>query len=486
MNVPPVAMTRKESLDRLENDALDLLVVGGGIVGAGIARDAALRGLRTAVVEQHDVAFGTSSRSSRLLHGGLRYLAQGRLGLVYEASREKRVLHRIASHVAEPLPFLFPTYSGTPWARWKLAVGVKLYDVLCGGSNLGPSSAMGQAAMRARLPGLNTTNLTGGVRYYDALTNDARLVIDTLRSAARHGAAVLNYLKADAIEPGDQGAWRCMATDVANRRSLTIHARTIVNATGPWPSLAPASRLHLRLTKGVHLVIDRQRLSVPDAVVLAEGNRILFAIPWGERVILGTTDTDYSGLPEQVRTEADDVSYVLEVVNRAFPQVAITPSDVISDWAGLRPLLADPRGGPSDISRRHDIIATRPGVWEVAGGKLTTYRLIAEQAVDCVELYLGHRSRSRTAEQPLLGGPDASGSGILPPPIGQAVVEHACREEWTEHLVDLMLRRTGWHYYLPARAEVAIQAAGWMASSLGWDAARQEAELAEYRRLIGA
>ena len=174
----------------LAAETWDALIVGGGIVGAGVARDAAMRGLRTALVEQHDFAFGTSSRSSRLLHGGLRYLAQGRVGLVREASVEKRILHRIAPHLSAPLPFLFPTYRHTPWARWKLSVGVRLYDLLCGQRNLGPCSTLSATELLDKLPGLSRRNLTGGVRYYDGLTCDARLVIDTLQSAARHGAIV--------------------------------------------------------------------------------------------------------------------------------------------------------------------------------------------------------------------------------------------------------------------------------------------------------
>src|SRR5436190_2403826 len=177
------AKSRAETLQAFSQETLDLLVVGGGIVGAGVARDAAMRGLRVGLAEQHDFAFGTSSRSSRLLHGGLRYLAQGRLGLVREASVEKRTLHRIAPHLAEPLPFIFPTYRGTDWPLWQLRIGVKIYDVLCGGKNLGKSCALNQSDVLARVPDLSPERLTDGVRYFDAFTNDARLVIDTLRSA---------------------------------------------------------------------------------------------------------------------------------------------------------------------------------------------------------------------------------------------------------------------------------------------------------------
>src|SRR6266550_3132925 len=186
---------RESAIAALTGQPLHVLVIGGGIVGAGIARDAAMRGLRIGLSEQHDFAFGTSSRSSRLLHGGLRYLAQGRLGLVREASLEKRTLHRIAPHLAEPLPFIFPTYKGTQWPLWQMRIGVKVYDLLCNGKNLGKSSSLSRSQLLARVPNLQAEGLTGGVRYFDALTNDARLVIDSLRSGAKQGALLANHFR---------------------------------------------------------------------------------------------------------------------------------------------------------------------------------------------------------------------------------------------------------------------------------------------------
>ena len=499
----PVALQqlRHDQLEQLTAGELDVLVVGGGIVGAGIARDAAMRGLHVGLVEQHDLAFGTSSRSSRLLHGGLRYLAQGRLGLVYEASREKRVLHRIAPHLTRPLPFVFPTYRRTCWPLWQLRIGVKLYDLLCGGQNLGPSRSFSRRELLAHLPGVNPQDLTGGVRYFDGLTNDSRLVLDTLRSAARHGAVICNYTRLENASPGEN-AWECDLCDVVASRSYRLLARVVVNATGPWAhpqagtrqagTPLPHSRVRLRLTKGVHLVVDRQRLPVPDAVVMAEDRRILFAIPWGERVILGTTDTDYQGSIEAVRTEPADVDYILRVVNAAFPAAGLSEADVISTWAGLRPLIASKHGGPSDVSRAHQIrmAGTAEGGrgWlDVAGGKLTTYRLIAQQAVDRLLQYLRrNRVPCRTADEPLLPVEETPGaSGILPPPVSAQVVEHCCRHEWAVHLDDVMLRRTGWHFYLTNARQAAEQAAGWMAEIFGWDQAQQEAELARYRAVAG-
>ncbi len=475
---------RARAIDRLAADEFDVLVVGGGIVGAGVARDAALRGLRTALVEQHDFASGTSSRSSRLLHGGIRYLAQGRIGLVREASKEKAVLGRIAPHLAQPLPFLFPTRRGTPWSWWKLSLGVRLYDLLCGGKNFGRSSSLGVGETLQRLPGLSRDGLTGAVRYFDALTNDARLVVDTLRSASRHGATVCNYVQMTSADQTDAG-WQAKLVDGESGRAFTLKTRALVNAAGPWSDRIPHSATHLRLTKGVHLVVDRSRFPVPEAVVMAEGDRILFAIPWGERVILGTTDTDYRGDLDDPPCDAEDMAYVLDVANAAFPAAALAPADVISTWSGLRPLVADPHGNPSDISRRHEVRMSHPGWWDVTGGKLTTYRLMAEETVDAIVRRLGVKApRCTTAEQPLLDA-DAAGfaSGVLPPPVSAGAVEHCCRCEWARKLDDVMIRRTSWRHDRRDHAKLAVEIADRMAGELGWSEADVRDELRRYEQL---
>jgi glycerol-3-phosphate dehydrogenase len=477
--------SRTQRADALTAGPLDILIVGGGIVGAGVARDAAMRGLRVGLVEQHDFAYGTSGRSSRLLHGGLRYLAQGRLRMVYQASHEKRILHRIAPHISEPLAFVFPTYRASGWPLWKMRIGVKLYDLLCGGQNLGPSAALGREQTISLLPGLVEESLTGAVRYFDGLTNDARLVLDSLRSAARHGALVLNYARLEEASPSPSG-WTCRVEDVEAGRSLRIQARSVVNATGPWSATLPHSRIRLRLTKGIHLVVDRARLPVPDAVAVTDASRILFALPWGQRVILGSTDTDYDGPIEAVCTEPADVEYVLGVINRYFPGAKLEPADVLSTWAGLRPLLASRRGGPSDISRAHRIAMAEPGWLDVAGGKLTTYRLIAEEAVDRLVRFLGVSvPPCRTADEPLVpptGVPHAS--AIVPPEPSPQLVEHYCAAEWAVHLDDVMIRRTSWHYYLPGREELADRVAGWTARTLGWPPERLASEKSRYEQTL--
>ena len=475
---------RARSIQKLTGGVFDLLIVGGGIVGAGIARDAAMRGLRVGLVEQFDFAFGTSSRSSRLLHGGLRYLAQGRLGLVHAASVEKKILHHIAPHLANPLAFIFPTYRGdTEWALWKLKIGVKIYDLLCGGKNLGRSTWLSKAEALARVPALNEKDLNGAVRYYDGFTNDARLVLDTLRCAEKNGAILLNYcqLTGADITPG---GWQLNLWDFIEDKSIhAIQAKAVVNATGPWAMKIPHSHVKLRLTKGIHLVVERSKVPVPDAVVMTEGKRILFAIPWGEWMILGTTDTDYQGSIEKVYAEPEDIRYVLKIANQFFPKTKLTADDVISTWAGLRPLIADANGKPSDISRSHQIKNPEPNWWDVAGGKLTTYRLMAEQTVDQIARQLGGKfSPCRTAIEPLLSTAETCGvSGILPPEFCRAAVEHYCVSEWATHLEDVMIRRTSWHYYFSDAEKRAAQVAEWMVEILGWSEAEKTEQLRRYR-----
>ena len=481
--------SHEDVIELLAGTQFDVLIVGGGIVGAGIARDAALRGLRTALVEQYDFASGTSSRSSRLLHGGLRYLAQGRIGLVREAGREKSIVQGIAPHVSAPLPFVFPTYRTPPWgewALWKLSIGVRIYDLLSGVRDFRRSRTLGSDEVKRMLPGLSPRSLTGAVRYYDGLTNDARLVIDTLRSAANAGAMLLNYCRFNASER-QAGLWKCEIADQLSGRSISVTTRCVVNATGPWADKIDHSSIKLHATKGVHLVIDRTRLPVPDAVVMTEDSRILFAIPWGDRVILGTTDTDYLGRPEDVRVDPEDIAYILATVNRSFPGVKLDENDIISSWAGVRPLIAARGGGPSDISRSHEIKSPEPGWFDVAGGKLTTYRLMAEQTTDKIEAYLGQaREKCITAQQPLLPPDEAEPtSAIVPHEPSRELVDHFCNREWAVHLDDVMIRRGGWAHYLQDDTELTDQVAHWMADALGWDDAHKTEEVERYRASRG-
>jgi glycerol-3-phosphate dehydrogenase len=482
----PSSAGRQENFLYLTAEPLDILVIGGGIVGSGIARDAAMRGLRTGLVDRHDFAFGTSSRSSRLLHGGLRYLEQGRVGLVREASVEKKTLWEIAPHLAEPLGFIFPIYHGKGRPLWQLRIGVWIYDLLCGGRNFQPSRGFSREDTQRFLPTLNAERLTGSVRYFDALTNDARLVLDTLRSARRHDACVVNYVQFHDARR-ERALWFCKLEDRLTGKVFTVQARTLVNATGPWAQQIPHSAVKLRLSKGIHIVVDRRRLPVPSAVVITEGKRLLFVLPWGERVIVGTTDTDYCGAPEEVSVESEDIHYVLRTVNEFFPTIMIAEKDVVSSWAGLRPLIANPDGSPSDISRVHQIHCPEPGWWDIAGGKLTIYRLMAEQVVNQIVRHLGRSTAScRTAAEPLLPAEAANlYSAIVPPPCTKDAVAHYVKSEWAVHLDDIMVRRSGWHYYHADSSHLADEVASWMADIAGWSSAKCLEEIAAYRTAVG-
>jgi glycerol-3-phosphate dehydrogenase len=476
-----MSANRSDVIKNLISDVLDVLVIGGGIVGSGVARDAAMRGLRVGMIDQFDFAFGTSSRSSRLLHGGIRYLAQGKIGLVRQASVEKMTLGKIAPHLAQPLPFVFPCYRGSAYPCWQLKIGVRIYDLLCGGGNFQRSSGMNANETATHLRGINEKNLIGSARYFDALTNDARMVLDTVRSAAKHGAICANYIRfASAQRNGD--VWNCEVQDDLSGAKLTLKARTVVNATGPWANAVPHSQVQLRLTKGIHLVIPKERLPMTEAVVMTEGVRVLFVIPWGDCIILGTTDTDYSGSREKVFAEPSEIQYVIGVTNQFFPTAKLTNQDIISTWAGLRPLIkGGKQGSPSDISRAHQIQNTEPGWWDVAGGKLTTYRLIAEETIDGLAKERGlNLPPCRTDVEPLIDAAQNKYSGIVPPTFSREAVEHFCANEWAMNLDDVMVRRSSWHYYYADAAAKAREVADWMAEFFGWTPEQKQAQIVRY------
>lgn len=479
-------------------DRADVLIVGGGITGASVARDAALRGLSTVLVDRDDVASGTSSRSSKLIHGGLRYLQTRQFALVHESVREREVMLRLAPHLAELRPFLYLLYRGYPEGRALLATGLTVYDAFSRAPLRRWHRMLGRSAVLAREPHLNPDGLTGAGLYRDALTDDARLVVDVLESAARAGALLANHRAVTGLVRERGRVAGAEVTDRITGEQTVIRARTVVNATGPWVDDVlgmerglerPPTTPTLRPTKGVHLVLRTADFPLHTAVFLrspADG-RVVWPTPSmdGRHVYIGTTDTAFHGSPSDVVADERDVDYLLEVANHTLPDARVGPEHVVATWAGLRPIVAPPPGtSNSDASREHVVAEGPGGLITVAGGKLTTARImgrqIVERVVDQLRRHHGIRSvpPSTTGDVPIAGGdpgdrfraeravadvpPDlarrwlgryggnadrvtAAGSHdvIAGTDLTDAEIRHAVDDEMAMTVADVLVRRTG-------------------------------------------
>jgi glycerol-3-phosphate dehydrogenase len=541
MEAPFSYRTRADHLKSMGAEPVDLLIIGGGVTGAGIARDAAMRGIRTALVDKGDFGSGTSSRSSRLVHGGLRYLEHGHLGLVFEASRERRILRNIAPHLVWPRSFLFPIYPGGRVGRWKLEAGLWLYDLLSLFRNVRRHQMLGKRAMRQTEPALRSRGLKGGARYYDAQCDDARLALANARDAHRHGALVANYASVDRLELADGRVRGARVTDLVTGDPLTVRALTVVNATGPWSDelrSADGEEPVLHCTKGAHVVVSRQRLGNHEAITFTSpiDGRVMFVIPWGGLTYIGTTETETDERPEELRASADDVIYLLKSANALFPEARLTFDDVLATWAGVRPLLRQQDGeDPGAVSREHAILESESGLISIVGGKLTTYRKMAAQVVDVVAQRLHgldgrpQPDRAPTHRQPLPGGDTrhlevliraTESDGFAPataahlvhtygsetpavariaqsdPALAEPVVpQHptiwaelafGMRREMAITLGDLLVRRTHLFYAAPGQTlDQAPAVAELAATEMEWDAARRAAELEVYRGEVG-
>ena len=520
----------------MEQEEFDLAIIGGGITGAAVARDAALRGLKVALIEKSDFASGTSSKSSKMIHGGLRYLKQLDIGLVKESLAERDALLRLAPHLVHPAPYLIPIYSG--WrGRFELHVGLFGYDFLAGGSTLGRHRDLSSAEVLREEPLLRQQNLSGGFIYYDCLVNDARLTLAVVKSAHEHGAVVSNYTRATDLDTKEETLNRIKFFDVLKGREGVMRARVVVVAVGPWTEELLQFYQHpgpaLRPTKGVHLTFSRDRLRVNKIVVVpTKDNRMLFVVPLGKYAYVGTTDTDYEGSPDHVLVEAKDVSYLLDALNQCFPSLDLGPADILSAWAGLRPLLME-NGAPSRVSRDHYISLYDDGVAIITGGKLTTHRTMAKGLIDQLLEHYDHRLQGeyqlcRTAEIPLVGGEMADfpsylkaqslglkdrwglshttvehlihsygrnhmdilalglqDQSLLQPLVSgcrvvKAQIIYAVEDEMALTLEDFMSRRTDLLHF-NGDPKLALVTAKLMGRALGWSRARRQAEIREYR-----
>ena len=412
------AAARPDMITELERALFDVLVIGGGITGAGSARDAAMRGLAVALVERDDFGSGTSSRSSRLVHGGLRYLEHGDFHLVFESSRERRILLRIAPHLVRPQAFIWPVYEDARVPAWKLAAGLFVYDALALFRNVGPGRRLPVGTILQMEPAIRQAGLVGGARYFDAATDDSRLTLANARAAAEAGAAVANHVEVRELVTEGGTVKGAVIVDALTGRRIQVAARAVINASGPWSDAIrqladPEASQSLRRSKGVHLAVPRARLGNQGALTILSpiDGRVMFILPAGSLTIVGTTETDYTGPVDRVRATRDDLTYLLRSANAYFPNARLTPDDVVSVWAGIRPLVAsDGDADAGSTSREHAITWTTPGLVTVSGGKLTTYRCMAAEVVDEVVRTTGLKPRGRasTHRVPLPGGDFAS------------------------------------------------------------------------------
>lgn len=481
----------------------DLLVIGGGITGCGVARDAAMRGLNVALVERDDFASGTSGRSSRLVHGGIRYLEQGQLHLVHEAIRERQTLLRIAPHLVKPLAFTWPIYGGARVGRVKLSAGLLVYQLMAAGRSR-RHHTLTAAQTVAREPCLKSAGLTGGAVYYDAGTDDARLTIANAIAARENGASVVSHASITEILHNGGRAVGAVVRPQHGDLVYEVRARVIVNATGVWQnnfSTDERARRH-RGSKGVHIGVPRDRVGNRDALTLIApiDGRVMFCLPGGPLTIIGTTDTWTDESPETVHAAASDVDYLLTSANTYFPRARLTRDDVVSAWAGIRPLASSARTNPSAVSREHSILTDSSGVINVTGGKLTTYRSMAAEIVDLVQWSLGQdRKKASTDSTELPGADRAREIGRLEretESLGVPLVEglpytgahlvYGVKTEMAQTLSDLLIRRC--HLAFETRdhgLSVAARAADIVGPLLNWSAQVKSARVHEFEQDVG-
>lgn len=388
-------------LQQMRRQPLDVLVVGGGITGAGIALDAATRGMRVGLLEMQDFAAGTSSRSTKLIHGGLRYLKQLEIRLVAEVGRERAIVHENGPHVTTAEPMLLPLVADGSLGRFGASLGLYVYDWLARVKKHERRRMLSANQTLALEPLLDAKNLVGGAHYYEYRTDDARLTLEILKEAVSRGARAVNYVKVTGFVYEDGKINGVKAEDQLTGETHEILAKVVVNATGPWVDTLDvlndaAKGNKLLLTKGVHIVVDGARLPIRQAVYFdVPGQRMVFAIPRAGKTYIGTTDTAYHGDTTHPQMTAQDCDYLLQAANHIFPGVGLTPADVESHWAGLRPLVRQPGKGPSEISRKDEIFQYESGLVSIAGGKLTGYRKMAERIVNIAAIRLKQKEGRR-------------------------------------------------------------------------------------------
>jgi glycerol-3-phosphate dehydrogenase len=503
-------MTRRRAalLTGLSSTTYDVLIVGGGITGAGIVRDAAGRGLRCLLIDKGDFASGTSSKSGKLIHGGLRYLKYRQWRLVLEACRERWLLQsKIAPYLVRPIRFVVPCYATSRTPRWLLSLGLLAYELLALGRNAGHFWLLSPRKLGELEPALDRRDCRGGVAYSDCACLDFRLVIDTLKSAEEQGADLLNYVELCAQPAASaQGIFESPVRDVLTGATYRVRSRALINAAGPWADdvqtrMGVAGRFGLRLAIGVHLVVARQRLPLNGTVALEipTDGRVIYAVPWEQHVLVGTTDTFYAGDLDHLPVNGEAIDYLLAGVNRYFPEAQLAADDVLGTFVGARPLLESDGGATEDaVSRDDRVLNSAPGIWAITGGKLTTYRAMAKRIVDGLvrerfsdrslrpcstrtplpgareslpgdasprlkELWSRYGSYARSIEQRILAAPELEGAIDPRAPFVWAEVEYAFEHEYVERVDDLLERRLG-TFLLAPECNLAPKIADWLSA----------------------
>lgn len=502
MQDSPHAFNRAYFLKQLEESSQwDVLIIGGGATGLGSALDAASRGFKTLLLEQSDFAKGTSSRSTKLVHGGVRYLAQGDVGLVIEALKERGLLLQNAPHLVKKQAFIIPVYS--LFAKMKYLIGLKLYDWLSGKRSFGRSRVLSKAAVLDEIPNLKSQGLKGGVEYYDGQFDDARLAIDLAKTSAREGAVVLNYMKVTGLSKSDSGKLKGVsAVDMQTGRSYSINARTIINATGVFADEIlqldhPGRKPMIRPSQGIHLVLDMEFLRGNKALMIPKTSdgRVLFGVPWQGHLLLGTTDTPLDEHSLEPIALEEEINFIL---NTASQYLSRPPErkDVLSVYAGLRPLAAPDKDVDStkEISRSHKIYVEESGLVTITGGKWTTYRKMAEDTIDkTIQVGNLNFSPCRTASLPIdqghAGAVSRGDQGVINAAFGISAesIRYAVENEMACTLEDVLARRFR-VLFLDAEAAIVMAApvAGVMADLLGYDEAWQQEQINQFTKLASA
>ncbi|MFX0015138.1 MAG: glycerol-3-phosphate dehydrogenase/oxidase [Promethearchaeota archaeon] len=402
---------REKVLEKMKSTEFDILVIGGGITGAGIARDAALRGYSVALIEKNDFGYGTSSGSSKIVHAGIRYLAQREYRLVREGSKERRRILDMAPHLSRPIQFILPAYSDMIFKKSRIRIGVWLYDILANFRNFTFHKIINAKDARSLLPSpLREENFEGAVIYGDGLMDDARLTLEIILSAEEHGASVLNYCELIGIEDLKRTVNAVRVLDHIENVEFDIKTRVIALACGHWTDRVanmfdPSIPKRIRPTKGIHIIT--RKIYDKDYVLglPIKDRRVFFVVPFGEYNLIGTTDTDYTDDSDYVPVNAEDVEYLINAINFLFPG-ALHKEDVISAYSGVRPLVISPNAkSESDVSRNHEIFVVKPNVYAIAGGKFITYRVMAKDIVDRLSNLLGKKGKCITEKVPLFGWP---------------------------------------------------------------------------------